>query len=159
MARVRVAFLPIICLTYNPGREWAVPIHQQWMQTESVPIVITLTIYNQLQILTLPSQYIFSLLIFVVKNKDLFLLNSDIHSFNTCNNSNLHIPGTNLTIFQKGVLYSGRKIYNKLPPHTKSLSNNLKRFKSLLKGFLMEHTLYSTDEFYQITWHDWFLPM
>ena len=108
-------------------------------------------IYNQLQILTLPSQYIFSLLIFVVKNKDLFLLNSDIHSFNTRNNSNLHIPDTNLTIFQKGVLYSGCKIYNKLPPHIKSLSNNLKRFKSLLKGFLMEHTLYSIDEFYQIT--------
>ena len=44
-------------------------------------------LYNQLQILTLPSQYIFSLLIFVVKNKDLFLLNSDIHTINTHNNS------------------------------------------------------------------------
>ena len=59
---------------------------------------------NQLQILTLPSQYIFSLLIFFVKNKDLFLLNSDIHTINTRNNSNLYMPNTNLTIFQKGVL-------------------------------------------------------
>ena len=24
----------------------------------------------------------------------------------------------------------------------------------MLKGFLMEHALYSTDEFYQITWND-----
>jgi len=111
-------------------------------------------IYNQLQILTLPSQYIFSLLIFVVKNKDLFLLNSDIHTINTRNNSNLYMPNTNLTIFQCGVLYSGCKIYNKLPPHIKGLSNDLKRFKSTLKGFLMERTLYSTDEFYQITWND-----
>jgi len=111
-------------------------------------------LYNQLQILTLPSQYIFSLLIFVVKNKDLFLLNSDIHTINTRNNSNLYMPNTNLTIFQKGVLYSGCKIYNKLPPHIKGLSNDLKHFKSTLKGFLMEHTLYSTDEFYQITWND-----
>ena len=112
------------------------------------------SLYNQLQILTLPSQYIFSLLIFVVKNKDLFLFNSDIHTINTRNNSNLYMPNTNLTIFQKGVLYSGCKIYNKLPPHIKGLSNYLKRFKSTLKGFLMEHTLYNTDEFYQIAWND-----
>ena len=117
-------------------------------------------LYNQLQILTLPSQYIFSLLIFVVKNKDLFLLNSDIHTINTCNNYNLYMPNTNLTIFQKGVLYSGCKIYNKLPPHIKGLLNDLKRFKSTLKGFLMERTLYSTEKFYQITWNDNdFLPM
>jgi hypothetical protein len=31
------------------------------------------------------------------------------------------------------------------------LSNDLKCFKSTLKGFLMERTLYSIDEFYQIT--------
>jgi hypothetical protein len=61
----------------------------------------------------------------------------------------------NLTMFQKGVLYSGCKIYNKLLPHIKGLSNDLKRFKSTLKGFLMERTLYSTDEFYQITWNDY----
>jgi len=108
-------------------------------------------LYNQLQIVTLPSQYIFSLLMFVVKNKDLFLLNSDIHTINTRNNSNLYVPNTNLTIFQKGVLYSGCKIYKNLPPHIKGLSNDLKHFKSMLKGFLMERTLYSTDEFYQIT--------
>jgi len=115
-------------------------------------------LYKQLQILTLPSQYIFSLLIFVVKNKDLFLSNSEIHTIDTRNNSNLHIPHTNLTLFQKGVLYSGCKIYNRLPPYIKSLSNDLKRFKSSLKGYLMERTLYSIDEFHQITWYvTWFL--
>ena len=86
-------------------------------------------LYNQLQILNLPSQYIFSLLIFVVKNRELFMLNSEIHTINTRNNSNLYMPNTNLTIFQKGALYSECKIYNKLPPHIKSLSNYLKRFK------------------------------
>ena len=52
---------------------------------------------------------------------------------------------------QKGVLYSGCKIYNRLPPYIKSLSGDLKRFKSSLKGYLMECTLYSIDEFHQIT--------
>jgi hypothetical protein len=88
---------------------------------------------------------------FVVKNKDLLLLNSEIHTINTRNYSNLQKPNSNLTIFQKGVLYSGCKIYNKLPSHIKGLSKDLKRFKSMLKSFLIERTLYSIDEFYHIT--------
>ena len=111
-----------------------------------------------MQILTLPSQYIFSLLIFVVKNRDLFLFNSEIHNINTHNNSDLHMPNTNLTIVQKGVLYSGSKIYNKLPPHVKGLLDDLKHFKSMLKSFFVEHTLYSIAVFCQVTWKWlWFL--
>ena len=106
---------------------------------------------NQLQILTLTSQYIFSLLIFVVKNKDLFLFNSEIHTINTRNNTNLHIPNTNLTIFQKAVLYSVSKLCNKLAPHIKGISDDLRCLKSALKNFLMERTLYSTEEFYEVT--------
>ena len=89
-------------------------------------------LYKQLQILTLPSQYIFSLLVFVAKNRDLFLSNSEIHDINTRNNYNLHLPTTNLTSVQKGVLYSGSKIYKHLPFHIKTLSNDLKHFKSKL---------------------------
>jgi len=43
-------------------------------------------LFKTLQILTVPSQYIFSLLVFVNKNKGLFLSNSDIHDINTWNN-------------------------------------------------------------------------
>jgi len=117
-------------------------------------------LYKQLQILTLPSQYIFSLLVYVAKNRDLFLSNSEIHDINTHNNYNLHLPTTNLTLVQKGVLYSGSKIYNHLPFHIKTLSNDLKHFKSKLKSFLIEHILYSLEEFYQVTskWL-WFFSM
>ena len=62
------------------------------------------------------------------------------------------MPNTNLTIVRKGVLYSGTKIYNKFPPHIKGLSDDLKCFKSTLKSFLSKHTLYSIEEFYQVTW-------
>ena len=62
------------------------------------------------------------------------------------------MPNTNRTIVQKGVLYCGSKIYNKLLPHIKGLSDDLKRFKSMLKNFLMDYTLYSIEEFYQVTW-------
>jgi hypothetical protein len=107
--------------------------------------------YKQLQILTLPSQYIFSLLTFVAKYKDLFLSNSEIHNINTRFNYNLHLPTTHLTLVQKGVLYAGSSIYSHLPIHIKSRSNDLKQFKSKLKAFLLEHTCYSLEEFYQIT--------
>jgi hypothetical protein len=58
---------------------------------------------TDINILPLQSQYILSLLMFVVKNKDLFKTNSDIHSFNTRFNHDLHIPVANLAVFLKGV--------------------------------------------------------
>ena len=67
-------------------------------------------LYKQLQILQLPSQYIFSLLVFVNKNRGLLLSDSEIHDINTCYNYNLHLPSTNLTLVKKGVLYSGSRI-------------------------------------------------
>ena len=68
-------------------------------------------LFKQLQILSLPSQYIFSLLVFVNKNRGLFQSNSEIHDLNTRFNHNLHLISTTLTSVQKAVLYSGSKIY------------------------------------------------
>jgi hypothetical protein len=55
-------------------------------------------LYKQLQILPLPSQYIFSLLVLVNKNRSLFSSNSEIHDKNTHFNHNLHLSSTNLTL-------------------------------------------------------------
>jgi hypothetical protein len=96
-------------------------------------------------------KYIFSLLVFVNKNRGLFMSNSEIHDINARYNYDLHLPSTNLTLVQKGVLYSGGRIYNHLPINTKILSNDAKRFKSTLKSCLIEHTFYSLDEYYQLT--------
>ena len=92
-------------------------------------------LYKQLQILALPAQYIFSFLMFVIKHRDFFPSNSDIHDRNTRNNHNLYLPTTNLTLIQKGVLHSGIKIYNHLPTHIKTLSKDPKHFKLKLKAF------------------------
>jgi hypothetical protein len=69
-------------------------------------------LYKKLQILPLTSQYIFSLLVFVNKNRSCFISNSEIHDINTCHKHNLHLPSTNLSLVQKGVLFSGSKIYH-----------------------------------------------
>jgi hypothetical protein len=96
-------------------------------------------LFKQLRILSLPSQYIFSLLVFVIKNRDFFQSNSEIHNLSTRFSHNLHLPSTNLTLVQKGVLYSGSKICNHLPSNIKALSNDAKRFKHTLKNYLIEH--------------------
>jgi len=113
---------------------------------------------KQLQILPLTSLYIFSLLVFVSKNRSLFLSNSEIHDRNTRYNYNLYLPSTNLTLVQKGALYSGSKVCNHLPLNIKMLSKDAKQFKSKLRSYLLEHTSYSLDEYYQLTFScTWFL--
>jgi hypothetical protein len=73
--------------------------------------------FRKLGILVLPlqSQYILSLLMFVVKNRYIFKMNSDVHTCNTRSNQDLHLPPVNLTVFQKGGWYSDIKFYNHLP--------------------------------------------
>ena len=51
-------------------------------------------LFKKLGILPLISQYILSLLLFIVKNKALFQLNSEVHSINTRYKSNLHRPNS-----------------------------------------------------------------
>jgi hypothetical protein len=116
-------------------------------------------IIKKLQILPLPSQYNFWLLVFVNKNRRFFMSNSEVHDINTRHNHNLHLPSTNLTLVQKGILYSGSRIYNHFPLNIKMLSKDAKRFKSALRTYLTEHTFYSLDEYYQLTseWSWFFL--
>ena len=60
------------------------------------------------------TSYIFSILLFVTKNKDQFLFNSQVHKINTRQTSNLYLPSVNLTMYQKGVYYSGINIHSHL---------------------------------------------
>jgi hypothetical protein len=84
--------------------------------------------FKKLQILPIQSQYIFSLFVFVIKNKSYFVTNSDIHDINTRYNYNLHLPPTNQTLVQMGVLFSGSKIYNHLPLNAKMQYKVIKHF-------------------------------
>jgi hypothetical protein len=54
-----------------------------------------------LKILPLKSQYIFSVLLFVTKNRDLYESNSEIHNINTIFSSDLHTATANSITFQK----------------------------------------------------------
>jgi len=79
-------------------------------------------LFKKLFILPLHSQYIFSVLLFVFKNRGLFKTNSDVHNFSTRSNYDLHHPTAKLTIFQKGVCFSGTTFFNHLSITLRQLS-------------------------------------
>jgi len=43
----------------------------------------------------------------------------------------------------------GIKIFNNLPPHTKDISNNVRKFEICLKQFLHIHSFYPIEEYFQ----------
>jgi hypothetical protein len=88
---------------------------------------------KELNILPIQSQYIFSILLFIIKNKDQFLFNSQVHKINTRQTFSLYLPSANLALYQKGVYYSGIKIYDHLLTAMKDLSGDKNKFKVALK--------------------------
>jgi hypothetical protein len=89
---------------------------------------------------------------FVVKNRNLFKFNSDIHGFSTRYDNEFHLPSANLKLFQKGVFYSGIKTYNHLPQTIKELSHDVKQFGLALKRFIISNSFYSLEEYFDINW-------
>jgi hypothetical protein len=95
--------------------------------------------FKNMEIMTLYSRYIFSLILFAVKNKNLFTPNSEIHTYKTRNYLDFHLPTVNLTKFYKGPYISGTKAFSHLPRRIKILVNDMKCFKLSLKRFLCHH--------------------
>ena len=102
-------------------------------------------VFKNMEIMTLYSQYIYSLILHTVNNtsKYLFNTNNEIHKYRTRYNNNLHLPIVNLSKFNKGAYISGV-----IPQYIKALANDQKCFKSTLKRFLYHHSFYSMDEYY-----------
>ena len=100
--------------------------------------------------LPLPSQCILSLLLFTIRNKNQFLVNSEVYHIDTRQHANFHQPSVNLTKYQKGVYYIGIKVFNKLPTYLEIESDNPKSFKLILQKFLNENSFYSLDEYFEL---------
>jgi len=92
--------------------------------------------FKKLKILALQSQYVLSLLLFIVGNRSYFKEHSDIHNINTRTKSNSHQPLANLSTYQKGAYYYRIKVFNSLPSQIKDLSANKNQFRYALESFL-----------------------
>jgi hypothetical protein len=106
------------------------------------------SLFKKFQILPLKSQYMLSLLMFVVQNKTLFTTNTENYNLDTRQRNNLYLPQANLTTYQKGACYSRIKIFNNLPSEIKNVAGNQKKFKIALKKFLYTYSFYTLEEYF-----------
>jgi len=106
-------------------------------------------LFKKLEILPLYSQYIFSISIFVIKNKHLFYTNNQIlHNIHTRCKTNLYPPTANLTKFQKAVYYLAINTFNNLPHNIKDLANEILLFWNALKRFLLINSFHNSEEYF-----------
>jgi len=106
-------------------------------------------LFPNLEILLLPSQYMLSLLLFMIRNKNQFQVNSEIHQINTRQHAILHQLSVNMTKYQEGVNGIGVKVFNMLPFRIKAECDNPKNFKPLLQIYLRENYFHSLDEYFE----------
>jgi hypothetical protein len=106
-------------------------------------------LFRNMKIVTLMTQYILSLIMFIIKKQNQFTVNSEIQNISTRQHTNLHQPTSNLIVYQQGIYYSGVRVYNNLPSHIKRLSDDPKNFELQLKTFLYLHSFYSLEEYFQ----------
>jgi hypothetical protein len=104
-------------------------------------------VFKELNILTLASQYILSLMTFVKNNLELFTFSCTVHNKLTRNRGNLHVLQSHLSIRQKGVHYMSVKIFNSLPKLLVDLLEDGTMSVERLKEILMHNVFYSVDEF------------
>jgi hypothetical protein len=107
-------------------------------------------VFLNLEILPLPSQYIFSLLLFMVRNKNQFTVNSEIYHTDSRQHANFHQTSVNVTKYQKGLYCLGVRVFNILPSYIKTEFDNPRKFKAVLQKFLYENSFYSVDEYFEL---------
>jgi len=111
---------------------------QKRIITNSSKNVSSQQLFKQFNILPIQSQYMFSVLLFVTKNKDQFLCNSQVHKNKYKANFQFIPTFSKLGNIPKGCLLL---IYNHKPAAIKDLSGDKNTFKLALKILVNETNL------------------
>ena len=109
---------------------------------------------KKLDILTVPCLYIYALMLFAVKNLNIYQTNYSVHGMNTKQQSNLHKSSVRLSSMHRGVYNSSIKVFNQLPQNIFKFCNYIHTFKTLLRGYLVKNAFYSIDEFLSAAYND-----
>jgi hypothetical protein len=104
-------------------------------------------LFRKLKMLPLSCQYILSLMLFVIDNLKDFPTNAYVHSLDTRIKNQLCLPAVSLAGVQRGVSYSGVRIFNSLPSNIQSHRNDREKFKNNLHRYLATHSFYSVTDF------------
>lgn len=100
--------------------------------------------FRTLQIMPLPTLYIYDVCLVAYKNRDEFRGIS--HEYNTRQTNILITHQHRTALYQKHLYFNCCRLYNKLS-HAIRNSNNEKEFKRKLKEYLLNNVFYSLDEF------------
>jgi hypothetical protein len=98
-------------------------------------------------------------MMFLARNRELFVINGNVHNFPTRSHNDLHLPTANPSVFQKGVYFSGVKIFNNLPTDLKQTFYNVYKFKRAIKRFLVDSFFYSLEEYYNWKENVYLIPI
>uniref|UniRef100_A0A1B6KI47 Reverse transcriptase domain-containing protein n=1 Tax=Graphocephala atropunctata TaxID=36148 RepID=A0A1B6KI47_9HEMI len=105
-------------------------------------------LFVYLGVLSLPSLYVLSTLLYVKENINKLNDSTSVHNFNTRYKNNLSTKRCMYTSTQNSFEYMGIKMYNVLPDNIKKLPYN--NFKSAVKSLLVENCLYEVSEYFNI---------
>jgi hypothetical protein len=106
--------------------------------------------FQSLQILTLPSLYIYEMLIYYSFKHDSIRIGTDVHGYNTrAREQHRQIPHR-LKISSTLPQNMGPKLFNRLPRYIQ-VERNSDKYRILLKSYLIQRACYSVDEFFALT--------
>lgn len=103
-------------------------------------------LFKGLNLLTLCGIYIYELCVYVFLNKNKFITIGEKHNLNTRSQRDYYVSNYNYNIGMKSPNIMGVKVFNKLPNLIKE-SSNINRFKSDLKKYLIDLSIYKIDEY------------
>jgi hypothetical protein len=96
-----------------------------------------------LEILTLASQYILSLMKLLMQNMAFYTCNVTVHGINTRNKLQLYKLASNLALYQRGVYFICVKVFNKLPGFIADIVSDKRCYILTLKKYVIEKFFYS----------------
>lgn len=102
-------------------------------------------LFKKLNLLSLPSLYIYEMACFAKKNEKMFLKNGDIYSFRTRYPNKYVLPSCRTDFYYRSCYPMVIKIYNKLPEDLKLLPFSL--FKKYLHEWLVQNCFYCINDF------------
>jgi hypothetical protein len=81
-------------------------------------------------------------MLFVIGSQNNFHSGLEVHRLNTRSKSQLYLPISNLSVFQKGTTFSGIRLVNSLPGAIQSLRSDGVRFKNNLLTYLVTNSFF-----------------
>ncbi len=105
--------------------------------------------FKKLGFLTVIGLYLYSLFVFLYKNKQRVTKRQEMHKYNTRQKEDIHVPYTRLVISDSQPLIAASECFNKLTKldGTFKQKMSLSKFKKECKAFLVNKCYYTLDEF------------